>query len=87
MKDYSVKVKEIEDIKKALNSKLVEADIKSAELEMEICVMKFQNLKGKSDNDVKERKDLCNRIIKLSDKYPKICTEEFLRSINETIGI
>jgi uncharacterized membrane-anchored protein YhcB (DUF1043 family) len=82
MKDYSVKAKEIEEVKKALNAKLVEIDRKAAELEVETCIMKVENLKGKTGRDIKERKDLYHRIIVLSDRYPGICTEEFLSSIN-----
>ena len=82
MKEYSAKAKEIEDVKKVLNAKLIEIDRKTAELEVETCIMKIENLKCKTGSDIKERKDLYHRIIELSDKYPGICTEEFLSSIN-----
>lgn len=82
MKDYTGKVKEIEDVKKTLNVKLAEMDIKTAELEIETCIMKAENLKVNSQSYIKEKKDLYTRVIKLSDKYPGICTEEFLTSLN-----
>jgi len=81
MKDYSAKVKEIEDVKKELNIKLVEIYKKVTELELQTCIIKVENLKGNAGN-VKERKNLYNKIIELSDRCPEICTMEFLTSIN-----
>lgn len=82
MKDYSAKAKEIEDVKKTLNVKLIEIERKAAEFEIEICIIKVKNLKGKEVNDIKERKDLYKRITEINNRYPGICKEEFLLSIN-----
>lgn len=82
MKDYSVKVKEIEDIKKELNGKLGELDRKAAQLEIETCIIKAEKHKGKAEIDVEQVKTLYARIIELSERYPGICAEEILVSIN-----
>ena len=82
MKDYSAKAKEIEDVKKVLNLKLIEIDRKAAEFEVEICIIKAENLKGKEDYDIKEKWDLYQRVIEINNRYPGICTEKFLSSIN-----
>lgn len=83
-KDYSIKAKEIKDIKKALDTKLIELDRRAAYFEIEFCNMKLENLKNKGeDNDAKkEIVRLYNRIIELNIIYPGISTDEYLEFIH-----
>jgi hypothetical protein len=83
-KDYSIKAKEINDIKKALDIKLIELDRKAASLEIEFYNMKVENLKSKGDDlEVNEEiLHLYKRIIELNTIYPGISSDEALELIH-----
>ena len=81
MRDYNIKCKEIDNIKKELDIKLIELDRKSAGLEIEFCNMKAENIKSKAEINIKEIKALYDRIIELNGTYPGISTEESLKLI------
>lgn len=85
MKDYNIKVKEIENIKKELNTKLAETDRKAAYLEIEISKIKLENILSKEINDSKEIKAIYNRIIKLNELYPGTCDEKFLAEVRSEL--
>lgn len=75
MKDYLIKAKEIEDIKKELAEKIIEINRKTAELEIETCLIKAEKL------DLEQRIAPYERIVKLNDIYPGICDEQVLKEI------
>lgn len=81
MKAYNIKVKEIENIKKELNDKLAEADKKAAFLEIEIYMIKAENILSKEIDDSKERKAIYSRILKLNEIYPGIIDEKALTEV------
>lgn len=81
VKDYNIKVKEIENIKRELNIKLAETDRKAAYLEIEICKVKLDNIVVGEINDSKGKKAIYNRIIKLNELYPGLCDEKFITGI------
>jgi hypothetical protein len=83
-KDYSLKAKEISDIKKELDDKLLELDRKAAYLEIEFCNMKAENIKSKGKNDASKKEIAClyNRIIEINNIFPGISTDEFLELIH-----
>jgi len=75
MKDYLIKAKEIENIKKELEEKIIEINKKTAELEIETCLIKIEKL------DSEQTLPFYERIVKLNDTYPGICDEEVLKGI------
>jgi len=75
MKDYLIKAKEIENIKKELEEKIIEINKKTAELEIETCLIKIEKL------DSEQTLPFYERIVKLNDIYPGICDEEVLKGI------
>ena len=75
MKDYLIKAKEIEDIKKELSQKVIEIDRKTAELEIETCLNKAEKL------DIGHRITPYERIIQLNNIYPGICDDTILKEI------
>jgi hypothetical protein len=83
-KDYSLKAKEISDIKKELDDKLLEIDRKAAYFEIEFCNMKAENIRSKNGEQAfkKEVAGLYNRIIELNSLFPGISTDEFLEAIH-----
>ena len=83
-KEYSLKTKEINDIKKELDIKLLELDRKAAYFEIEFCTMKVENIKSKGRDDVSIKEIAClyNRIIEINSIYSGISTEEFLELIH-----
>lgn len=83
-KEYSLKTKEINDIKKELDIKLLELDRKAAYFEIEFCKMKVENIKSKGGDDVSIKEIAClyNRIIEINSIYPGISTDEFLELIH-----
>lgn len=74
-KDYLIKAKEIEDIKKELAEKIKGIDRKMAELEVQTSLIKLEKLESEP------RKLLCEKILKLNDLYPGICDEETLKKL------
>ncbi len=80
MKDYNIKVKEIENIKKELSIKLTEEDMKIACLEIEICKIKLAN---NEDYDEKERESIRDRIVRINELYPSISDEKILNEVKE----
>ena len=83
-KDYSLKTKEISDIKKELDVKLLELYRKAAYFEIEFCNIKVENIKSKGKDDVskKEIAFLYNRIIEINSTFPGISTDEFIELIH-----
>jgi hypothetical protein len=83
-KDYSIKAKEISDIKKDMDNKLLELDRKAAYFEIEFCNMKAENIKSKEldKTSKKEITELYNRIIEINNMFPGISSEEFLEAIH-----
>jgi len=75
-RDYLIKAKEIENIKKELSEKMTEIDRKTSELEIQNCLIKIE----KSDEEHKII--LYERIVKLNDFYPGVCDDEILKEIN-----
>ena len=80
MKDYLIKAKEIEDIKKELAEKMIEIDRKAAELEIETCLLKIEKV------DLEHRTTLYERIALLNDIYPGICDEQVLKEIHSILS-
>lgn len=74
-RDYLIKAKEIEDIKKELSEKIMEIDRKTAELEIETCLIKVEKL------DLEHRMVMYKRILKLNEIYPEICEDKILKEI------
>lgn len=83
-KDYSLKAKEINDIKKELDVKLLEMYRKTAYFEVEFCNMKAENIKSKGENEVSKKEISClyNRIIEVNNIFPGVSTDEFLELIH-----
>ena len=75
MKDYLIKAKEIEDIKKELAEKIIEINRKTAELEIETCLIKAEKL------DIEHRIGPYKRIVELNNIYPGICNEQVMKEI------
>ncbi|WP_461207558.1 hypothetical protein [Clostridium sp. DL1XJH146] len=86
MKDYNIKVKEIENIKKELNIKLIEEDRKLSYLEIEINKMKLHNLLSEEDYSEEERDAICSRIMILNELYPGINDEKLLSEVGAIIN-
>jgi hypothetical protein len=76
MKDYAIKVKEVEDIKKALDKRIVEIDRKTAGLEVETLLLKVERL------ETEQKLPHYRRIVQLNDIYPGICDEDVLKEID-----
>jgi septal ring factor EnvC (AmiA/AmiB activator) len=76
MKDYAVKVKEVEDIKKALEKKIIEMDRRTAELEVEMLLLRVERI----ERDQKLPHYI--RIVQLNNIYPGICDETLLKEID-----
>jgi len=81
MKDYLVKTKEIEYIKKELAEKMIVLDKKNAELEVETCLIKIERL------DIEHKIIYYKRIVELNDIYPGICDEQILNGIVITYNL
>lgn len=73
-KEYFLKTKEINDIKRQLDAKLLELDRKAAYFEIQFCNMKIENIRSKGEDDasIKEIACLYDRIDKISSIYPDI---------------
>ena len=80
-KDYLIKAKEIEYIKKELGEKLQVLDRKIAELEVETCLIKIEKL------DEAHKIIYYKRLLELNDIYPGICEEEIINGIHITYNL
>jgi len=65
-KDYLIKAKEIEEIKKELAGKIMEINRKTAELEVETCLIKIEKM------DLDHKIISYERILKLNIAYPGV---------------